>query len=372
MPNWNAYSEPWMISMMEAVKDYLAAICVVSSITEKNWRGVPLFSLNDLRFTFSNRIKATLFGGQHYEDDALLLALIKEQRIDVVFGHYGSFIAGFDAVWKKVQVKLLIHMHGVDAHLHLKDAFSGELVQKKDYLSILKNLSENAVIIANSRYTKSLLEKDFGINEERIMVKYISVAPQEYIKQHIHSEEVKIVAIGRLVDFKSPDRTIQAFEAACALGLKGTLTLIGDGYMYISCVLQRERSAFKERIKILGPLKHEEALKHLKEADIFTQHNMVGELSGQTECLGISVLEALSLGIPVVATRSGGVNETVLDQETGILVDPEDVLAQAQALLRLSKQPLLREQMGKAGKNWVLTTFAHEAERQKLLSLIEN
>jgi glycosyltransferase involved in cell wall biosynthesis len=75
------------------------------------------------------------------------------------------------------------------------------------------------------------------------------------------------------------------------------------------------------------------------------------------DSFGIPVVEAMASGAPVVASRSGGVVETVRDGETGFIVEKNDAPQMAQALLRLLEEDALRESMGKAGRQRALTYF---------------
>jgi sugar transferase (PEP-CTERM/EpsH1 system associated) len=70
------------------------------------------------------------------------------------------------------------------------------------------------------------------------------------------------------------------------------------------------------------------------------------------------VLEAMAVGLPVVATQVGGVPEIVLDGETGLLVPPGDSETLAQALIRLLRDPDLRSRMGRAGRRRVEQHFS--------------
>ena len=75
-------------------------------------------------------------------------------------------------------------------------------------------------------------------------------------------------------------------------------------------------------------------------------------------------------GLPVVGTRNGGVNETVVDGETGILVTPRDVEAQANAFLKLAHNPELRQQMGDAGRARVSAIFSPQQEADQLRKIM--
>jgi L-malate glycosyltransferase len=85
--------------------------------------------------------------------------------------------------------------------------------------------------------------------------------------------------------------------------------------------------------------------------DVLSMHKAfdIFVMSSVTEGLGTSLLDAMAGGKPVVATSTGGIPEVVLDGVTGLLVAPRDHQAMAAAIVRLLKNPTLRQRMGEAG-----------------------
>ena len=75
------------------------------------------------------------------------------------------------------------------------------------------------------------------------------------------------------------------------------------------------------------------------------------------EGFGIPPVEAMAAGIPVVATRSGAITETVKDQETGFLVEKNDPEALAKAILTLLQDDARAERMGRAGRQRAMERF---------------
>ncbi len=84
-------------------------------------------------------------------------------------------------------------------------------------------------------------------------------------------------------------------------------------------------------------------------------------LPSRKEGLGVAALEAMAAGLPVVASRAGGLAESVLDGETGLLVPPGDPAPLAEALETLLRDPALRERMGAAGARRVGERYSADA-----------
>ena len=94
--------------------------------------------------------------------------------------------------------------------------------------------------------------------------------------------------------------------------------------------------------------------------DVFVMPNRTTRgptLAGDVEGFGISFMEAASCGKPVIAGRSGGAVEAVVDEETGLLVDPEAVEDIARAMERLLSDAELRLRMGQAARLRAETRF---------------
>jgi glycosyltransferase involved in cell wall biosynthesis len=377
MPRWEDATSGWMPQMLQNISQDLAAIAVDDSSGNNYWQNsVRVISLSprarqirgSYRLLKGFGLALTKIGP---ERDNRLQTILREPSVSRVFCQYGTYAVKFMDVWRKTDIPLFIHFHGYDATFDLRSSDDPQRNRfPPDYLANIKELSRRATFIANSRFTKSLL-LDEGISPDRVLIKYFGIPLPE--KKHIHEKKagVKILHLGRLVDFKSPDRTIQAFEIAKSKGLDGDLILAGDGPLRACCELVSLRSPYKEAIHILGNVNSDTAKQLLTKSDIFTQHNIQGEISRQSECFGVSIVEAMASGLPVVGTQHGGVLETVVDGETGFLNEPGDVDAQAGAFLELARNPDLRQKMGDAGQKRVATFFTPQQEIDRLRSIMK-
>ena len=375
MPRWEDVSSGWMMQMMSNIYPDLSALAVNDSKGSTSWNALPVFSLKtparEIRYLsrLFNLCKLSL---THAASDPqkILQAVLRKSESLSVFCQYGTYAVGFMEVWRKLDIPLFIHFHGYDATFDLRlENDPGKRRHPTDYLDNIKELSRKAMFIVNSRFTQKLL-LDAGIATDRIFIKYFGIPVSEKGHKRGTTSDIQILHLGRLVDFKSPDRTIQAFEIAKSKGLNGRLILAGDGALRTTCEILRLRSPYRSSIHIIGNVNLDKVKQLFAESDIFTQHNIQGEITRQSECFGVSILEAMATGLPVVGTRHGGVVDSVVDGETGILNEPGDVEAQADAFLELARNPELRQKMGDAGRSRVATHFSPQQEAERLREIM--
>ncbi len=122
------------------------------------------------------------------------------------------------------------------------------------------------------------------------------------------------------------------------------LRIVGEDWGGAAQALSLARAlGVGDRVTYSGPLGRGELLQAYAEADILV-------LPSLFEPFGIVLLEAMATGLPVVASRVGGVPEVMEDGKTGFLVQPGNARALAEALDLLLSDPALRRRMGRAGR----------------------
>ena len=126
---------------------------------------------------------------------------------------------------------------------------------------------------------------------------------------------------------------------------------------------------FLKKIIFLGELREDEKWNWLHLSDIFIMP--AREIDGDFEGFGIVYLEANLCGKPVIAGQAGGVSDAVLDNSTGLLVNPESSEEISQAIVKLVADPNLRDDLGRQGKERAQTEFNWEKQLEKLLKLIK-
>ena len=160
-----------------------------------------------------------------------------------------------------------------------------------------------------------------------------------------------VLFVGRLTPHKGVDRLLRALPAGAELTLAGTAghdrRLPERSYPELLRSLAAGRS-----VRVAGPVAEEELPALHRRAAVFALPSVDRTCYGRpvaiSELLGLSVLEAMASGTPVVASRIGGVPEVVTDGETGFLVDPGDVGGLHDRLATLLADRRLARRMGDA------------------------
>lgn len=376
MPEWGRSSEVWLMRMLRAMETRLAGVAAFNS-PPAEWTGrVPTTVLRDEPPSTWRRVAGRL--GMPVERrprrtaEQLLAEAVGRPEVTHVLVHFIPLALKYSEVWERSSRPLFVHAHGYDVTWdHRSHQDPERRTHPADYVDRVLDLSRRAILIANSRTTASRL-REIGVPEGRIHVKYLGVpVPEAPPRRATDDRPLEVLYLGRLVDFKGPDRTVAAFEAACDAGLDGRLRIAGDGILRASCELAARRSRHSDRIELLGFVEPEQAQRLLLDSDVFTAHSIRGELSRQEEAFGVSFVEAMAAALPVVSGRSGSLPEIVDDGTTGILFEPGDVQAQAEALLRLGGEPGLRRRLGEAGWRRAREHYSLERERQALARLHE-
>ena len=120
------------------------------------------------------------------------------------------------------------------------------------------------------------------------------------------------------------------------------------------------QSPNRARIHFPGALHRQQVARLLADSDIFVNPGVI-DPNGRAEGLGITTIEAMATGLPVIGSRVGGISETIVDQLTGILVPPGDRNALSLAIGKLLDDPQMRARMGQHGQSIAKERFSWPA-----------
>jgi L-malate glycosyltransferase len=214
---------------------------------------------------------------------------------------------------------------------------------------ILYSLPVDAIVAISDGVRKALLESGVSGGAIRVIPSGIDFAPfggpfdrnAARARMGIRPEQVLAIQVAALAPHKSQTTLLQTAALLRETSPRLVIWIAGEGNLRDKLAEEHARLNLGARVRFLGF--RDDVPDLLRAADLFV-------LSSYLEGLGTSVLDAMAAGLPVVATRVGGVPEIVKDDETGLLVPPRDPEALAQAMARLADDPGMRERLGSNGR----------------------
>jgi glycosyltransferase involved in cell wall biosynthesis len=237
----------------------------------------------------------------------------------------------------------------------VKDNF--EEFQKRRYgvkvelLKVLRSFcaSRADTVIVPSQYLASAVTH-WGVSETKTSVIYNAVELASSISSAIPlSTRFKVVTVGRLVPWKQVDRLIEALRDCVETGL----VIVGDGPERSRLEDLVRQNQLTDRVYFAGQRSKPETLGLMAACDLFV-------LNSTYEGFPHVVLEAMSAGLPVVATAVGGTPELVRDRENGLLIAPNANGALSKTLMNLMSSSEERQRLA-AGAQETTQRFRRSA-----------
>jgi phosphatidyl-myo-inositol dimannoside synthase len=174
--------------------------------------------------------------------------------------------------------------------------------------------------------------------------------------------------VSRLVRRKGQDVLLDVWPRIAREVPDAWLALVGTGPLEATL---RARAAGMERVVVPGGVAWDDLPRAHAALDVFAMPCRTRLAGTDVEGLGIVYLEAQSSGVPVIAGRSGGAPEAVLDGETGRVVDGRDRDDLTDAVVGLLRDPARARTMGAAGRRWVEGTWAWDVIATRFRTLLE-
>jgi glycosyltransferase involved in cell wall biosynthesis len=155
----------------------------------------------------------------------------------------------------------------------------------------------------------------------------------------------------------------EALAASCSLVMVGEGPLFGEARRLV------DEMDLQEAVTLLGTRSQQEVAELMRQTRAFVQHSLVAP-DGDSEGSPVAVMEAQLSGLPVVATRHGGIPEVVQDRGTGFLVDEGDVETMADAMAQLAANPDLAARMGVAARTRAAQSFTVQNHLEQLAAFL--
>lgn len=304
-----------------------------------------------------------IFGQQHAYEHAVG-KLVESREFDVIHAHdWLTFRAAIRAK-EQLGIPLFVHVHSIE-----RDRAGGELgnpmVREIEYNAMM--LADN--VVAVSQLTKDSIVNDYGIPADKISVVHNSIdvsnaepldgnnAYQYLTVMKAHGYRV-VTNVGRLTIQKGLPNLLRAAKEVIAREPKTLFLLVGAGEQYYELIELAADLGIGRNIILTGFQRGKKWRDAFAAADLFV-------LPSISEPFGLTPLEAVGYGTPVLLSRQSGVSEVL---QNALKVDFWDINEMANQIVGALRSPALREELhGNAYQEYQRMSWHESAE--KLLSL---
>ena len=310
-----------------------------------------------------------------HQNAGRLASLIKEQSVDVV--HVRSRAPAWSALRaaRSKGAKFVSTYHG---------AYGTSSALKRFYNSAMLRAD---LVIANSNFTAAEIRKAYDIVPKSLVVIPRGADLERFNPGSVAADRVqalttswrlpeekgafKLLAPGRLTSWKGQEDAVEALAILAGnspLARNSGKTGAGQSgkFQLVFCGDAQGRDAFEQALREKIDERGVRSMIHLvgHYADMPAAYSWADAVlapSRRPEAFGRVAVEAGAMGKPVIATDHGGARETIIDDETGVLVPPSDPVALADAIEGLAANPDAGKQLGLAARAHVAENYSVEA-----------
>jgi len=300
-----------------------------------------------------------------------LRKLIKKEGIEVAAFGAAAPLGLLSASMKKAGVKrtvALTHGHEVWwAKVFPFNLFMRRIGATVDSLTYLGEFTRTAISAALSKEAAHAMVKIApGID-----VDHFRPVDAASLRAELGLTNKKvIVSVGRLVHRKGQDHLVESMPAILKVHPDAHLLLVGKGPYLEHLAKLVAKNGLQDSVSFIGRIQYAELPAYICCGDIFAMPSRSRLMGLEVEGLGIVYLEASACGLPVIAGKSGGAPDAVIDGTTGLVVDGTNNDEIAQAAIALLSDPSKAQQMGAAGRQWITDEWRWEIWAQKFESLL--
>jgi phosphatidylinositol alpha-1,6-mannosyltransferase len=262
----------------------------------------------------------------------------------------------------------VVFVHGTDVNYASRFRWRRFLMRR-----ILKDAS---LVVANSGYTRSLAEAAGAVPGRSIIIYPCPAVGHHHAETRASARQrfgfdrrLVLLSVGRMVRRKGFDRVIGILPQLRRMCGDVVYVVVGNGGEKAALDEQAKRHGVEPFVMLRSEVDREALGGYFVAADLFILP--ARRLRGDVEGFGIVLVEAGLHGVPIVATRVGGIPEAVVDGQTGLLL-PEDIDDEAliDAVGNLLHAPVTRQRMGEAARVRS-AEFSWQRQAEKLMSALE-
>jgi glycosyltransferase involved in cell wall biosynthesis len=303
-------------------------------------------------------------------DPRLFVRELAEHRPVLIHAHFGVEAVYGMEIAERLGVPLVTTFHGFDATMKARELLASRKPSWIQYLVRRAELKRRGTLfIGVSRFILDRLER-LGFPTERTRLHYIGVDSAAFAPRRTSGREPVVLHVARLVEKKGTAYLLDAFASIARKHVDALLVVIGAGPLRTKLERRAAELGLAARVRWLGAVAHAEVRDWLQRAAVLCLPSCTAA-NGDAEGLPGVLLEAAASGVPVVATRHGGIAEAVEDGTTGFLVRERDTAALAAALDALLESEPLRARFGENALHVARDRFDLHRQTHALEALYE-
>lgn len=251
-------------------------------------------------------------------------------------------LAGF-IIHRLTGIPYTFTAHGSDLHV--------------DRHMLCAKVAEAHRVIMISNYNRELILTECGRHwQEKVSVIHCGVDTDHFVPPTDRPGIFRILCVGTIHEVKGQTHLVEACRLLAEADVEFICHFVGDGPDRAMLVEQIASDGLGDRLIIEGAMTRTQIAELLQRAHVLVAPSVPTQ-SGQREGIPVVLMEAMSSGIPVVASKLSGIPELVEDGRSGLLVPPGDAPGLAEALRRLANDPDLRTRLGTAGRARIKDEF---------------
>jgi glycosyltransferase involved in cell wall biosynthesis len=277
--------------------------------------------------------------------------------LHIYFGQIAVHLLPLIRAWKKPS---LVSFHGADVTVDMnKPAYREATRQMLDAVKL--------VLVRSDSLRRAVIH--LGCDEKKIEIQRTGIPVNEFPFRERNfvaaATEWRFVQAGRLIEKKGLPVTLRAFAVFLGKHPNSKLTVAGEGPLLSQLQNLARELKIDGRVSFTGFISQEELGEIYYASHIFLHPSQTGH-DGNQEGIPNSMLEAMASGLPVFATRHGGIPEAIEDGASGVLVPEGDHEKLAAALLDAAKDPGFLSRIARNGAEIVRKNFDLRAQAQRL------
>lgn len=278
-----------------------------------------------------------------------LAMLHKKEKYDILHVHW-PFPHGIMSVFAKLfcKTRIVLNFHGAELLL----------VKRFGFVKwFLKYFIKNAdAVIVNSSFTgkkvTDIFDREINVIPYGTTIEPLSDMNKKHYGRHVF-------AVGRMIERKGFRYLIEAMKSVVDKFPDATLVIAGGGPVRDDLLRQVKELSLENSVSLPGKVPEETLKKYFSDADMFVLPAIVDK-NGDTEGLGVVLVEAMTYKLPVIASRVGGIPDVIVPGISGVLVEEKNPKALSDAIIELLGNPDEMANTGEKGFEFISKNFSWE------------